>query len=429
MDGYIFTDVQCLNSYNILAPNLWRRYFRMFELDEIMRQRESKEFAEILNRLREGKHASSDIQKLKERCVEELNCPREAPRLFIQNALVDSYNEKVCESFSGDKYVIKAQDSVIGACSAELKRKIMMQIPYVPLRNSKQLAHKLKLAVGLRTEIATNVRTDDGLTNGASNVVKLIQLTDDNKPSGLVWVQFDCKDVGKKARHENRNLYIRGIQATWTPIKPVTTQFTVGRSKSAQVVRKQFPLRPASAKTVHRSQGDTQSQIVSCSRNGTAKNGTLFQNDSSHYSDGIEFTIIKTERHPDLTVIALYRSPQIATSRLISALHNRTVIDHLYTNIIEEEIHAVVSDVVSKDPPDVFHKDPPEVVCKEPPDICKDPPHVACKEPPDLCKDPPYVCNEPPDVCNEPPHVACKEPPDVCKDPPYVCNEPPDVYN
>ena len=101
----------------------------MFELDEIMRQRESKMFAEILNRLREGKHTSSDLQKLKERCVEESNCPREAPRLFIQNALVDSYNEKVFESFIDSKYTIKAQDSVIGACSAELKEKIMRQIP------------------------------------------------------------------------------------------------------------------------------------------------------------------------------------------------------------------------------------------------------------------------------------------------------------
>ena len=36
----------------------------------------------------------------------------------------------------------------------------------------------------------------------------------------------------------------------------------MGRTKSAQVVRKQFPFRPASAKTVHRSQGDTQSQIA-----------------------------------------------------------------------------------------------------------------------------------------------------------------------
>ncbi len=104
--------------------------------------------------------------------------------------------------------------------------------------------------------------TDDGLTNGASNVIRLIQLNDQSKPSGLIWVQFDYEDVGKKTRQENRNLYVTGIERTWTPIKPVTTQFAVGRTKSAQVVRKQFPLRPASAKTVHRSQGDTQTQIV-----------------------------------------------------------------------------------------------------------------------------------------------------------------------
>ena len=263
MDGYVFTDVQCLNSYNILVPNLWRKYFKMFELDEIMRQRESKMFAEILNRLREGNHTPTDLKKLKERCVEESECPTEAPRLFIQNALVDEYNDKVYRSFdSVSKYTIKAHDSVIGACSTELKEKIMRQIPYVPLKNSKQLAHKLNIAVGQRTEIAINIRTDDGLTNGASNVIKHIHLINDSKPSGLVWVQFDYDDVGKKTRQENRNLYTGGIRHTWTPIKPVTMQFAVGKTKSAQVVRKQFPLRPASAKTVHRSQGDTQSQIV-----------------------------------------------------------------------------------------------------------------------------------------------------------------------
>ena len=126
MDGYVFTDVQCLNSCNILAPNLWRKYFKMFELDEIMRQRESKMFAEILSRLREGNHTASDLQKLKERCVDESECPTEAPRLFIQNALVDEYNRKVYQSFDSiNKYTIKAQDSVIGACSAELKENVM----------------------------------------------------------------------------------------------------------------------------------------------------------------------------------------------------------------------------------------------------------------------------------------------------------------
>ncbi len=61
------------------------------------------------------------------------------------------------------------------------------------------MGHKLNVAVGQQTEIAINVRTDDGLTNDASNVIKLIQLSNDGKPSGFVWVQFDYEDVGKKA--------------------------------------------------------------------------------------------------------------------------------------------------------------------------------------------------------------------------------------
>ena len=31
---------------------------------------------------------------------------------------------------------------------------------------------------------------------------------------------------------------------------------------TAQIVRKQFPLRPATAKTIHRSQGDTEKRVV-----------------------------------------------------------------------------------------------------------------------------------------------------------------------
>ena len=235
----------------------------MFELDEIMRQRESKVFAEILNRLREGKQSKDDIIKIKERCTNDQNCPREAPRLFIQNAMVDDYNEAVYQTSTGNKYKINAHDSVIGAISAELREKILRQIPHVPLKNSKQMARKLQVAEGERTEIALNVRKDDGLTNGASSVVKCVKLNQPNKPSGIIWVEFDDADVGRKTRHENRHLYnIEGIQQTWTPIKPVTTQSAVGRTKSAQVVRKQFPLRPAAAKTVHRSKGDTQTQIV-----------------------------------------------------------------------------------------------------------------------------------------------------------------------
>ena len=57
-------------------------------------------------------------------------------------------------------------------------------------------------------------------------------------------------------------MYINGIEPSWTPIKPTSTQFGVSRSKSVHVAQKQFPLRPAAAKTIHRSQGDTETKIV-----------------------------------------------------------------------------------------------------------------------------------------------------------------------
>ena len=257
MDGYVFKDIKN-SEYAALVPNIWKELFKMFELDEIMRQRESKTFAEILNRLREGNHAPKDITKLKERCISE-NCqnyPIDIPHLFIQNSKVDKFNNRVHMAASGDKYNIKALDSVIGANSAELRDKILKQIPVDP-RKTKQLASNLQLAEGERTEITVNVRTDDGMTNGAGSIIKKIQLHHKNKPSGVIWVQFDHTDVGEKTRHDNRHLYVHNINRAWTPIKPITEQFAVGRTQTAQVVRKRFPPRPAAAKTIHRSQGDT----------------------------------------------------------------------------------------------------------------------------------------------------------------------------
>lgn len=100
------------------------------------------------------------------------------------------------------------------------------------------------------------------MTNGASNVIKLIQLHAPDRPSGVIWVQFDHADVGRKTRHDNRQLYTQGIEPTWTSIKPVTAVFAFGKNRTVQVVRKQFPLRPAAAKTIHRSQGDTETRVV-----------------------------------------------------------------------------------------------------------------------------------------------------------------------
>jgi len=41
--------------YSAFATNVWKEYFSMFEQPEIMRQKDDKDFAELLNCSREGK--------------------------------------------------------------------------------------------------------------------------------------------------------------------------------------------------------------------------------------------------------------------------------------------------------------------------------------------------------------------------------------
>ena len=222
MDSFIFKDMDN-SEYGILAPNFWQENFKMFELHEIMRQRESKEFAEMLNRLREGNHTKEDITNFKTRLVHTNSSgyPLNAPHLFIQNAKVDEFNIRAHNASSGTKNAIKAHDSVIGAESKIIKDKILNQIPSDP-RKTKQLHCTLNLAIGERTEISNNIRTEDGMTNGASNVIKLIQIHQTHKPAGIIWVQFDHADIGWKTRLDNRQLYVHNIDPAWTPIKPIT---------------------------------------------------------------------------------------------------------------------------------------------------------------------------------------------------------------
>ena len=101
--------------------------------------------------------------------------PMDVPHLFIQNIKVNEFNQKVHHAATSEKYSIIAVDSVIGANSVELRHKIMSQIPDDPWK-TKQIISNLLLTIGERTEIAVNVRTDDGMANGAGNVIKKIQL-------------------------------------------------------------------------------------------------------------------------------------------------------------------------------------------------------------------------------------------------------------
>ena len=114
-DHWIFENSK--DGYNSLATNTWQQYFQMFELSQIMRQKD-KEFAEMLNRIREGKHNQNDIDILKERILKldpvHADYPITATHLFSTNMAVNQHNLEIINKSLNQKVNIKAIDIVLG---------------------------------------------------------------------------------------------------------------------------------------------------------------------------------------------------------------------------------------------------------------------------------------------------------------------------
>ncbi|KAJ8050592.1 ATP-dependent DNA helicase PIF1 [Holothuria leucospilota] len=257
-DGWIFKDLT--ENYGPLATNLWKSYFRAFELTQIMRQKDDQAFAQLLNRLREGNQTSDDIAVLETRQFSVHEVPKEATHLFQTNDQVNAHNNKMFHLLKTAKVQSPAIDIVTGDVSKAIKEKTLKQIPKNP-NLTMGLTDNMSLAVGQRVDLFLNMAVDDGLINGASGIVKCIQNVQTNQIH-TVWIQFDDPSIGKTLRQSTRHLVTSDIPSTWTAVTRVARQFRTGRSKTAEILRKQFPLRPASAKTVHRCQGDTLSEVV-----------------------------------------------------------------------------------------------------------------------------------------------------------------------
>jgi len=148
----------------------------MFELTELMRQVDNKDFAELLNRLREGKQTQDGITVLELRLLKskpgEPNYPASLAPAFSSNALVNAYNNEAVFNLSQSaKAQIGAIDIVIGDISDELKDEVKKQIPDDPSKTM-GLYKKLNITVGSKHYLTINVDVRDGLTNGAEGVVQ-----------------------------------------------------------------------------------------------------------------------------------------------------------------------------------------------------------------------------------------------------------------
>ena len=251
-----------------LKPNSWVENFKLYELKKIMRQREHQPFAEMLNRLREGKQTESDTDYIRSKCVNDRYTDPKYPHraithLFSTNKAVDEYN---IAARSQQPIKIIADDHINGTSNAELTRVHLAAMKEKKAKDAQGLASVLVIAIADRVEVSVNIGVREGLTNGAAGLVKKLPSTQDNTDSvvatGVIWVLFDDMEVGCETRKRRKCLQTPDVHADWTPIETLMKRIQISRNTEITATRTQFPIRVAAAKTIHRSQGQTLHSVV-----------------------------------------------------------------------------------------------------------------------------------------------------------------------
>ena len=255
-DRLIFQQLSDVIEFPRFNVQLWK-LFSMFELKIIMRQSDDLPFAELLSRVRTASHTVDDIRILESRIIpDEIHHPPSL-RICHTNQRVAEYNERVSSVSRCQSHTILAIDNISREWStAEVQNDALSRkISKMTSHRTGNLETSLCVATGARVMLTCNLNLDDSLCNGKIAVLRKVQLT--NGEPVILWLHFENSDVGQLQRIKHHRLYRDGIQSNWVPIFKLSQSFDVThRTTSTRVTRIQFPVVPASAITIHKSQGE-----------------------------------------------------------------------------------------------------------------------------------------------------------------------------
>ena len=228
--------------------------FSPYILHQNHRQGEDKDYAHLLNRLRIGQQTKEDIKIIRTRIIDSFpnNVPEDALMLYGKNEPVAIYNNHRMELLEGKTYKSEAKHLNNPGWKRRIKNNGQI--------GDTQFQQEIMVKVGARVMLIYNVRTNDGLTNGACGVILAVETSKDDcdKIETLI-ISFDQVSTGKQLRSENpRVTKLYGEEAT--PIKRISFEYSAGnlsKQHSAKVKLIQFPVKLAWAITGHKVQGQT----------------------------------------------------------------------------------------------------------------------------------------------------------------------------
>ena len=258
---YIFMKPVCPDyhlSHNL--RKLWQS-FDVITLEENHRQNEDNDYAEMLNRIRIGKPAPEDLDKLRERVLPEYH-PDLSGAMYIscKNKDVDRLNLKRLNEVHTQQFTFEAVNI------HPIIRNFQPKIDNIGFVTGTPFRQTLQLKIGARIMLTYNIDTLDCLTNGTRG--ELVAFS--KNASGTVvkmMIRFDAKHQGEQRREANTKL--TNMYPGCTAIERVSFQYSLAKrstaaSNTAKVV--QFPLCLCFAATSHKFQGQTieKPNIVAC---------------------------------------------------------------------------------------------------------------------------------------------------------------------
>jgi exonuclease III len=232
--------------------NLWE-LMSVINLTTNHRQGASREFAELLNRMRvlkKGEMLEEDIRTWKSRVRRKghQDLKGAAANIVCLRATAAAMNKKYLQGLPGEEITTKAV--VYKASQKKYKPPINADGSIA----STGYMDELKLKVGARVMLIANVRTEDSLTNGQMGVLVGVVRDREGGVQQLI-VSFNKPDAGKLTRSENRQLEESFPGATKIEKRQQTFSLTKNSSSHANLI--QFPIVLGHAVTVHKTQGMT----------------------------------------------------------------------------------------------------------------------------------------------------------------------------
>ena len=259
MDRFCFKNSTLRGRCAGLSKNHYFQNVKSLFLTDKVRSSDDPVFGELCDNIAKNNIAAKDLKLLEGRC--NVVCPGEDDNeeykngniivLCLENKRIDEINEdrinrlnknnQLHEFVAEDKYVNLSEP--VGH----------IDLSYTETQN---LPSKLSLKIDTPIIITKNINKKDKLVNGKRGFVHEI-----DQKNKIIWVQFYEDDVGNLARLQSQHKP-KNPSKTAIPIyfwkSPVSFQ-QFGKRKRGPLVKRfnQFPIVPAYATTVHKSQGLT----------------------------------------------------------------------------------------------------------------------------------------------------------------------------